>query len=122
MLKNTLTPRTTLQTHHILTPQQLQYLKILQLPVTSLENTIKHEIEENPFLEEDTDLNDTEILETQLDPFAPAPDQLTSLAETSSASSESSTSDYYGDDYNDHIVSTNFASDERDTFDHYTDY
>ncbi|SRR5579883_674720 len=35
-----------------LTPQQVQYLKLLQLPILSLEQRIKSEIEENPMLEE----------------------------------------------------------------------
>src|SRR5688572_1501036 len=35
-----------------LTPQQVQYLKLLQLPIIALEQRIKSEIEENPMLEE----------------------------------------------------------------------
>jgi RNA polymerase sigma-54 factor len=35
-----------------LTPQQVQYLKLLQLPIISLEQRIKSELEENPMLEE----------------------------------------------------------------------
>ncbi|MFA6571502.1 MAG: RNA polymerase factor sigma-54 [Bacteroidota bacterium] len=35
-----------------LTPQQIQYLKLLQLPVTQLEQQIRQEIEQNPMLEE----------------------------------------------------------------------
>lgn len=35
-----------------LTPQQIQYLKLLQLPVLQLEQHIRQEIEENPMLEE----------------------------------------------------------------------
>ncbi|MDP4199326.1 MAG: RNA polymerase factor sigma-54 [Bacteroidota bacterium] len=35
-----------------LTPQQVQYLKLLQLPILSLEQRIKSELEENPMLEE----------------------------------------------------------------------
>lgn len=36
----------------ILTPQQIQYLKLLQLPVVQLEQHIMHEIEQNPMLDE----------------------------------------------------------------------
>ena len=43
-----------------LTPQQVQYLKLLQLPILSLEQRIKSEIEENPMLEETGE--DEEIL------------------------------------------------------------
>src|SRR5687767_2688228 len=35
-----------------LTPQQVQYLKLLQLPSVMLEQKIKEELEENPLLEE----------------------------------------------------------------------
>lgn len=38
-----------------LSPQQVQYLKMLQLPVLALEQRIKEEIELNPLLEEATD-------------------------------------------------------------------
>jgi len=39
-----------------LTPQQVQYLKLLQLPVLSLEQRIKEELEVNPLLEEDEEM------------------------------------------------------------------
>lgn len=38
-----------------LTPQQVQYLKLLQLPIIALEQRIKSELEENPMLEESGD-------------------------------------------------------------------
>lgn len=38
-----------------LTPQQVQYLKLLQLPLLSLEQRIKAELEQNPLLEEGAD-------------------------------------------------------------------
>jgi RNA polymerase sigma-54 factor len=41
-----------------LTPQQVQYLKLLQLPILALEQRIKSELEENPMLEESS--NDEE--------------------------------------------------------------
>jgi len=121
MLKNTLSTKTSLQIHHILTPQQLQYLKILQLPVTSLEQTIKHEIEDNPFLEEDNDTTDKEIIETQLDPFAPAPDQLNPLPEYFS-SNTNNTSD--NDSYNESTPnsSLNIHHNDDDNFDYYNEY
>ncbi|MDZ7772061.1 MAG: hypothetical protein U5K31_04875 [Balneolaceae bacterium] len=37
-----------------LSPQQIQYIKLLQLPTIALEQRIKEEIELNPVLEEDT--------------------------------------------------------------------
>lgn len=41
-----------------LTPQQIQYLKLLQLPVLQLEQHIRQEIEENPMLEEIAELDE----------------------------------------------------------------
>ena len=38
-----------------LSPQQVQYLKLLQLPVLALEQSIKTELELNPLLEEAVD-------------------------------------------------------------------
>src|SRR5688500_318382 len=39
-----------------LSPQQVQYLKMLQLPVIALEQRIKQEVEVNPMLEELSDV------------------------------------------------------------------
>jgi len=121
MLKNTLSTKTSLQIHHILTPQQLQYLKILQLPVTSLEQTIKHEIEENPFLEEDNDSNDNEIIDTQLDPYAPAPDQISTTTDDHTDPHNSTDNDYYNDTYQNTISLSTHASDDNN-FDYYNEY
>src|SRR5438105_14765060 len=38
-----------------LSPQQIQLMKLLQIPVSSLEQRIKEEIQENPALEEGPD-------------------------------------------------------------------
>ena len=46
-----------------LSPQQIQYIQLLQLPTLQLEQRIKQEIEENPVLEVDDDSSD-EILES----------------------------------------------------------
>jgi RNA polymerase sigma-54 factor len=43
-----------------LSPQQIQLMKLLQIPVATLEQRIKEEIQENPALEEGTDENDEE--------------------------------------------------------------
>lgn len=71
MMKPTLVQKTTLQ--QTLTPQQIQYLKLLQLPILQLEQSIKQELETNPFLEE---TDDEDLLGFAAhDVFAPAPDQ-----------------------------------------------
>jgi RNA polymerase sigma-54 factor len=51
-----------------LTPQQVQYLKLLQLPILALEQRIKSEIEENPMLEETSD--EEEAPQTTAEPMA----------------------------------------------------
>lgn len=48
MLKQTQVQKQTLK----LTPQQIQLMKLLQIPVVSLEERVKEEIEKNPVLEE----------------------------------------------------------------------
>lgn len=43
-----------------LSPQQIQFLTLLQTPIVSLEKTIEKELEENPALEEDEELEETQ--------------------------------------------------------------
>lgn len=51
--------RTTLT--QTLTPQQIQYLKLLQLPLVQLEQQVKQEIEANPMLEEVMDIDVADV-------------------------------------------------------------
>ena len=44
-----------------LSPQQIQYIKLLQLPTLALEQRIKAEMEQNPLLEEGEDEEETEF-------------------------------------------------------------
>jgi RNA polymerase sigma-54 factor len=44
-----------------LSPQQIQLMKLLQVPTIELEQRIKQEIEENPALEEGDDMHDDEL-------------------------------------------------------------
>lgn len=48
-----------------LTPQQVQYLKLLQLPILALEQRIKTELEQNPLLEEGVDEEIEQTLDEQ---------------------------------------------------------
>ena len=41
-----------------MSPQQIQLMKLLQLPTIALEQRIKEEIEQNPALEDSSDSND----------------------------------------------------------------
>jgi RNA polymerase sigma-54 factor len=42
-----------------LSPQQIQLIRLLELPTLELEERVKHELEENPALEEGQDINET---------------------------------------------------------------
>ncbi len=48
-----------------LSPQQIQYIKLLQLPTLALEQRIKQELEANPLLEEGEDLLDEDTMDEQ---------------------------------------------------------
>lgn len=87
MMKPALLQKTSLQ--QTLTPQQIQYLRLLQMPIVSLEQTVMHELETNPFLDE---LNEDSDLFSPHDVYAPAPDQ--------EATSNSSDADNFSDSYN----------------------
>ena len=41
-----------------LSPQQIQLIRLLELPAIELEERIKHELEENPALEEGREIQD----------------------------------------------------------------
>ena len=77
MIKPTLLHKTSLQ--QSLTPQQIHYLKLLQLPILQLEHAVRQEIESNPFLEEDRDDDISEFADHDI--FAPAPDQQDNIEE-----------------------------------------
>ena len=50
-----------------LTPQQIQYLKLLQLPTIALEQRIKTELEQNPLLEEGVE-DEEELIQEEPEP------------------------------------------------------
>lgn len=56
-----------------LSPQQIQLMKLLQVPTVSLEQRIKEELEINPALEEGAEADDTKE-ETSEDPFSSTDD------------------------------------------------
>lgn len=61
-----------------LSPQQIQYIKLLQLPTLALEQRIKAELEVNPLLEEgdeiEAEFEETETAEDTRDDLADSPD------------------------------------------------
>jgi RNA polymerase sigma-54 factor len=50
-----------------LSPQQIQLMKLLQLPTVALEQRIKEELEINPALEEDDSISDNDEVENEYD-------------------------------------------------------
>lgn len=74
-MKMSLSLTTSLQ--QTLTPQQIQYLKLLQLPILQLEQHIRQEIEENPMLEEVNDIDTyDELQEPEFIPQAEKDEQV----------------------------------------------
>jgi len=83
-----LSQRQTLQQK--LTPQQVQYLQLLQLPVLALEQRIKAELEMNPLLEELTEVEMTQEQDVPKDDDA---------AEVPETDAKSTSEDYTFEDY-----------------------
>lgn len=80
-----------------LSPQQIQLMKLLQLPVSQLEQRIKEELEINPALEEGTDDTEFEIQENQeLDESEPAEEN--DEAEEIQIDDELDISEFYDED------------------------
>jgi RNA polymerase sigma-54 factor len=77
-----------------LSPQQIQLMKLLQVPTIELEQRIKQEIEENPALEEGDDLHD-EALPTEEQAIAENEDV---GADTENERDDFDLSDYFQDD------------------------
>jgi RNA polymerase sigma-54 factor len=58
-----------------LSPQQIQLMKLLQVPTANLEERIKEELEENPALDQDEEENDNAETETIKDEFEASNDE-----------------------------------------------
>ncbi|MBK6776934.1 MAG: RNA polymerase factor sigma-54 [Flavobacteriales bacterium] len=97
---------------HKLSPQQIQLMKLLQVPTTELEQRIKQEVEDNPALEEGEDQGDEE---------EPTEEQALTDSETSEANDDTpgeediDMSAYYDDDTPDYKLSVqNKGRDEEE--------
>ncbi len=101
-----------------LSPQQVQYLKMLQLPTLALEQKIKAELEMNPLLEEgyDEELEPTtdqeDALKDETEPETPAEKQ----EDTHSPEEDEkySIEDYMNDDLHGYKAREPFDSEEKD--------
>lgn len=97
-----------------LSPQQIQLMKLLQIPVASLEQRIKEELQENPALEEGSESEDEE--EYQADSDESSSDEETTDEDISEREEDISLDEYLSDDeIPDYKTSTNNSSadDER---------
>ncbi len=102
-----------------LSPQQVQYLKMLQLPTLALEQKIKAELEMNPLLEEGMD---EELVEEQQEPEKEEPvaeevvEGLPEKVEEQKTDKEEeySIDDYIKDDYVGYKASEPFDGEEKD--------
>jgi RNA polymerase sigma-54 factor len=78
-----------------LTPQQVQYLKLLQLPTMALEQRIKTELELNPLLET---VEELEQVADQVEPEDQATESQEEIKETGESDDSYSLEDYLNDD------------------------
>jgi RNA polymerase sigma-54 factor len=83
-----------------LSPQQILLMKLLQIPSIALEQRIKQEIEENPALEETSDVDDAMESEVDYDePVEQEGDQKDEDAEYDDADTKNSDDEFDFDDY-----------------------
>jgi RNA polymerase sigma-54 factor len=104
-----------------LTPQQVQYLQLLQLPVLALEQRIKAELEINPLLEETDEMEQTqeaeEEEETKVEESAEIGEVVEEARESSKEEEGYTFEDFMNDDLDGHKATrTNDEEDERDGF------
>ncbi len=96
-----------------LSPQQVQYLKMLQLPTLALEQKIKAELEMNPLLEEGFD--EEQELTAEQEPAAPEAEGTEQTASNEPAEDEKYTiDDFMNDDQGGYKTRESFDSEERD--------
>ena len=86
-----------------LSPQQIQFIKLLQIPTTELETRIEEELETNPALEEGPDQNELDNSEDS--EFDEA---------TDSSNDEISLEDYLQDDYSGYKMQGDGSGDDED--------
>ena len=97
-----------------LSPQQIQFIKLLQVPTVALDTRIKEELEENPALE-DPSLMTQEEPKGEYDDLNDGPEEFEGPAEDNSMD-EFNVDDYLQDDStNDY--STNYNNGDDDEYD-----
>ncbi|MGD9329327.1 MAG: RNA polymerase sigma-54 factor, partial [Cyclobacteriaceae bacterium] len=86
-----------------LSPQQIQFIKLLQIPTTELETRIEEELETNPALEEGPEQNEVDNADD--DDFDET---------TDSSTDEISLDDYLQDDYSGYKMQGDGSGDDED--------
>lgn len=101
-----------------LSPQQIQFIKLLQVPTAELENRIEEELELNPVLEEGSDEEEEEEEETTADESTTEAEEPATgeSEEPASSSDDIDINDYLrDDDYNSYKTQTdNDGDDDRE--------
>ena len=98
-----------------LSPQQVQYLKMLQLPTLALEQKIKAELEMNPLLEEGFDEEHEAAQEPEADAAAETPEAAAEKeAEKEKEEDSYSIDDFMNDELTGHKVREPFDSEEKE--------
>jgi RNA polymerase sigma-54 factor len=82
-----------------LSPQQIQYIKLLQLPTLALEQRIKAEMEQNPLLEEGPDEELQEIENQEESTETPEGDEMPEADEIKEAEKDKQEDEYDWDEY-----------------------
>ena len=95
-----------------LSPQQIQFIKLLQVPTVALDTRIKEELEENPALE-DSSLMTAEEPKSEYDDLNETSDDYDSSSNESSSADEFNVDDYLQDD-NTNDYSTNYNNSDDD--------
>src|SRR5688572_2538295 len=99
-----------------LSPQQIQFIKLLQVPTAELENRIEEELELNPVLEEGSDNESEESNESEEEEtFPETEEQSPDAEEPTSSSDDVDIKDYLrDDDYNSYKTQSEGDGDDED--------
>lgn len=95
-----------------LSPQQIQFIKLLQVPTATLDTRIKEELEENPALEDGSLANMNDPVEEYPDKDQDGDDF--NNEETSHELEEFNVDDYLQDDTSDYGMSSQYNDDDED--------
>ena len=97
-----------------LSPQQIQFIKLLQVPTVALDTRIKEELEDNPALEDPSLMTNEEPV-NEYDDLNDSPDDFNQEAKDEASTDEFNVEDYLQDDNaNDYGNSYNNSDDDED--------